>query len=239
MAGPVTHIILALLMLPLLPPDIDKQAFIIGTSFPDIRHTAGISRTATHIEPTSWDDIVHEPSAFRAGMLLHNLVDNARITHLEPYFYDITKVKEYSPAYVYYFPLVQKTAEDAYLYSKSDTWTEIATYFDTILQEELDFGVDEAVLRRWHTMLQTYITQVPTMQSIADFCAHSGHHIYTLCDEFDLDLHFNELCSTPRFADVVDTFYRDFPTHAMAQAYTLEGAFAQVMQMHNAQTSYA
>lgn len=121
--------------------------------------------------------------------------------------------------------------EDAYLYSKLNTWTEIATYFDTILQEELDFGVDEAVLRQWHTMLQTYITQQPTMQTIADFCADSGHHIYTLCNEFDLDQHFNQLCSTPRFADVVDTFYCDFPTHALAQAYTLNGALQQVLQM--------
>lgn len=230
MAGPVTHIILALLMLPLLP-DIDKQAFILGTSFPDIRHMAGISREATHIEPIAWDDIINEPSAFRAGMLFHNLVDNVRIVHLEPSFYDITKFDEYSPLYINLFPLMQKTAEDAYLYNKLARWTEIRTYFDTIMQEELDFGVDETVLRRWHMMLQTYLAQEPTSRTIADFCANSGNDIYACNDEFDLDLHFNKLRSDATFSDVVDIFYRDFPTHATVQAYTLEGAFAQAIQI--------
>lgn len=241
MAGPVTHIIFALLMLPLLPPDMDKQAFIIGTSFPDIRYMAGISRAATHIEPVSWDAIVNEPSAFRAGMMLHNLVDNVRIMHLEHYFYDITQLEQYTPAYIKLFPLMQKTAEDAYYYRycTADRWQEVSSYFDTVYQEELDFGIDEAVLRQWHTMIQTYIAQEPTPRIIAEFCANSGNDLYAFCTEVDLDQYFNELHATSKFADVIDTFYRDFPTYAVVQAYTLQGAFAYVKEMHNAQASYA
>jgi hypothetical protein len=116
MAAPIMHIVLAIKVLALLPATIDKAAFIVGTSFPDIRYRAHIDRDVTHIEPVSWKMVAEEQNSFRAGMLFHNLVDILRIHYFEPLFYDRYSLEQYTPIYSKLFPLLMKEAEDVFLY---------------------------------------------------------------------------------------------------------------------------
>lgn len=212
MAGPVTHIIFALQILHLLPPSIDPQAFIVGTSFPDIRYLAHLTREQTHIEPISWQNVINEPSSFRAGMLFHNLVDEIRMEHFEPDFYDRKKINEYTPLYIKLFPLILKTAEDAFLYTKTNHWKKIATYFDTVYQEELDFNVSEDILRTWHNMIQTYIANKTDTESIAQFVANNCD-IYQNITLFDPYAAFNKLMQSALFREKIETFYTHFTNY--------------------------
>jgi hypothetical protein len=242
MAGPVTHIVLALLVLPLLSPDINIAEFIIGTSFPDIRYMGGLSRKETHVEPISWQQIVDEPSAFRAGMLFHNLVDNLRIIYLESREHDISKLPEYGPVYTKLFPNMLKTAEDGYLYHRCTNWQKICDYFDTIVQEELDFGVAATTVRTWHSMIQEYIAQETDASVVARLCAYSHNDIYAHKDQFDPDCYFNELRSSLAFQAAVEDFYLNFVSYLVqfpTRQYTVQEALDTSVQMHHALTAIA
>ena len=211
MANPVTHIILALQILHLLPPSVDHKAFLVGTVFPDIRYLAQIAREKTHIEPVSLDAVMLEPSSFRAGMLFHNLVDLIRIEQLEHHFYDRSKLDQYTPLYIKLFPLMQKTAEDNVLYTKTENWEEIISYFDTIYQEELDFGVSEETAQTWHTLIQTYIKQQTSTAAIAEFVVGN---IFENIEQFDPCVAFHNLIQSSEFQEKVELFYKNFPQYA-------------------------
>jgi hypothetical protein len=214
MAGPVTHIVLALHILHLLPGHIDKEAFIVGTSFPDIRYMAELTREQTHIEPVSWQDVINEPSSFRAGMLFHNLVDEIRITDFEGDFYDRSKAAQYNPLYLKLFLLIHKAAEDAYLYTKVSGWEEIAGYFDTIYQEERDFQVSEEILREWHTMIQRYIAHPTNTDLIAQFVANNCD-IYKDISTFDPNAYFHVFTRCPVLQEKLQIFYDNFISYAL------------------------
>lgn len=206
MAGPVTHIVLALHILHLLPTHIDIPTFIVGTSFPDIRYLAGLSREATHIEQVSWDDVCNEPCSFRAGMLFHNLVDIIRLEQFEGDFYDRMSPDLYSATYRYLFPIILKTAEDAWLYRKVNNWQTISSYFDCIYQEELDFEVDSIIIRDWHERIQKYILQEPDADSIAQFVLPNIINNY----RFNLDSALALLLYLPIFNNKISSFYATF-----------------------------
>jgi hypothetical protein len=208
-AAPVTHIVLALSVLHLLPPTIDKQAFIVGTSFPDIRYLAKLDRKLTHIEPVTWHDITKETSSFRAGMLFHNLVDNIRIQHFELCFYQ--RKAPHSQTYRTFFPLVMKTAEDNVLYHKVSNWTEISGYFDTIYQEEKDFGIDEKIIKEWHSKLQNYLKEKPIAQSLDPFLSdESQATLRKSAAKFDITKEFNNLIFRDQFQNRLNNFYDEF-----------------------------
>lgn len=211
MAGPVTHIVLALQILHLLPPHIDIPTFIVGTSFPDIRYQAGLSREETHIEPTSWNEICDEPCSFRAGMLFHNLVDIIRLEEFEGDFYDRMSPDLYSATHRHLFPLILKTAEDAWLYRTISDWQTISSYFDCLYQEELDFGVDPAILQNWHARIQNYIAQEPDADSIAQFVLPNDINSYN----FNLDAHLALLLYLPVFNCKMSYFHATFLDYIM------------------------
>ena len=153
MPGPVTHIVFALAALN--TPDcahFDKQQFVVGTSFPDIRYLGVIKREETHAPHVTWQDIVTERSSFLAGMKLHTLVDQARERFLQK-----------SPLYnlVPDTPLVAKQlkiVEDSMLYRQHKDWKTITSYFNTITEEERMFGITDQDIKRWHTFLQKYLS---------------------------------------------------------------------------------
>ncbi|MEX0849326.1 MAG: hypothetical protein WD055_03790 [Candidatus Dependentiae bacterium] len=208
-AAPVTHIVLALSVLHLLPPTIDKQAFIVGTSFPDIRYLAKLDRKLTHIEPVTWNDIIKEKSSFRAGMLFHNLVDNIRMQHFEPCFYQ--RKTSHSEIYKIFFPLVMKTAEDNALYQKIDSWKEISSYFNTVYQEEKDFGIDKQIIKEWHTILQNYLKEKPNVNSINLFLSNEGQKkLRTNIQQFNIKKEFENLIFDEQFKNKLNIFYGNF-----------------------------
>ena len=78
MAGPIGHIVLALSLLNGPLADKDRAAFMLGTTFPDIRYLGVIERGKTHNNHATWQNVQTESSSFKAGMDFHALVDRGR-----------------------------------------------------------------------------------------------------------------------------------------------------------------
>ena len=160
MPAPVTHIVLALLVMPFLPGK-NKRDFVLGTSFPDIRYYRVIDRSTSHVPNPSWQHIVEEKSSFKAGMEFHALVDlihddyvrHHSIVHLLP--------KQWKSS-AHHF----KFFEDMVLYSCVSDWSEIAGYFDTILKEENEMVSDPRAVIVWHETLKKYVSQKPGPESV-------------------------------------------------------------------------
>ena len=164
MAAPVAHIFCALALLNSgkLKVD-DKQAFILGTSFPDIRYLDIIKRAETHEKSVTWNDVVNAPSSFKAGILLHALLDRVREDYVKQHqLYDQLPNNEYPVHILKFF-------EDILLYDYVTEWPHIITYFDTISQEEKTYDIAIPYLRIWHKLLQQYISQHPSVKQISGF----------------------------------------------------------------------
>ncbi len=156
MPWPATHILTAETVYPVHFSHLDHPAFILGTVFPDIRYPAKIDRGLTHIHQVSLSEMGRQP-AFRAGLLFHTYADDfwnhyiggyadelfALIPHTQPAFHAL------------------KILQDIYLYREFDRWAEVAGWLDTILPEELTYGASEDLVRRWHAMLQAFLTRPP------------------------------------------------------------------------------
>lgn len=154
MAAPVAHIFCALALLQSGALEIkDHKAFIIGTSFPDIRYLAKLPRNNTHNRKVTWQEVQNASSDFEAGMLFHSLVDEARIKQIEIKYNN--KIP-YVPAMRCY---MLKLFEDILLFDRVNNWKKVLSYFDEVLQEERDFGIPENKLREWHQFIQRYCSK--------------------------------------------------------------------------------
>lgn len=210
MAAPITHIILALQILSLLPSHFDHKEFIVGTSFPDIRNLAKIERTKTHFEPISWNDILTAKSAFHAGMLFHNLVDILRIQHFESYFYNRLESLKYSPQFITQFPLAMKKAEDEILYSQVSNWHEISGYFDTIYDEELVFCADRNIIKKWHSLIANYLQEQPSWDRVEELIANIRGFVLSAQEKSQLKHYFESLIKDANFKQKLIDFYTHF-----------------------------
>ncbi|MFH1832314.1 MAG: hypothetical protein ABH827_05960 [bacterium] len=168
MAAPITHIILALIVLngPLKDSNFDQKEFIIGTSFPDIRYTLTIERDVTHAKDVTFKQIKEAASSFEAGRLLHCWVDGLRIdffnknyTHLRPLLHTASA----------------KFYEDMLLHNEitkvsQDSWSVVSLYFDSILKEQRDFALkykftDEDI-KKWHKIIALYVQDKPSLETL-------------------------------------------------------------------------
>ena len=164
MAAPIAHIFCALALINQGKIKVaDEQAFIIGTSFPDIRYLGVIKREQTHENNVVWNDVINASSSFEAGRLLHSLLDRIReeyvITH---------NLYDHVPTTVYRTHIL-KFFEDTLLYNQTDDWPKIVSYFNTILPDEQAFGIPDHYIRTWHQLIQQYIKQHPNAGNIAEF----------------------------------------------------------------------
>lgn len=162
MAGPITHIVLANKVFQHYFPDKEKRSFFIGTSFPDIRYLGVIKRDITHSSISSIKQITSQ-SSFQAGFEFHSLVDQVR-----EQFVSFQGVYDLVPSSRYITQAI-KFMEDDYFYSHIDNWRSIIDYFDIILKEELQFGIEEKDIMRWHQILQMYCQSQPNRDSLSRF----------------------------------------------------------------------
>ena len=161
MAGPIAHIFcaLALLKAGALTVD-DPKAFIVGTTYPDIRLLAMIDRTQTHYDSISWQDVLDAKTSFQKGVKLHSLVDQIRIAQLE------TPLKNKLPR----LPLMRiellKFFEDSILYPKIENWPQLIAYFDNVIHEEKnEHHLSDQTLAQWHFYIKTYCAHQPSALS--------------------------------------------------------------------------
>ena len=158
MAGPITHIVLAMKALPLLNVQ-DIQEFIVGTSFPDIRHLGSIDRGSTHDHSKVLRDVQTAPSPFAAGMLFHSLVDTVREDFMvEHGLY--SKIEDLP-----HIVVAVKFYEDQLLYNKIKNWYEIESYFGKPLPDELVFGASKDQVSLWHKLIRNYCSEQPSQKS--------------------------------------------------------------------------
>lgn len=160
MAAPVTHIVFADAFLK-TAPHFSRSEFIIGTSFPDIRHLGSLTREQTHSAPVSISSVLEESDSFIAGMKFHNYIDHMRSSYWKQASIS-TSLPESS-----HLQQVLKLHEDIRLYGRSSDWSLIAAYFQSATIDSSALGITDEELHRWHRMLVCYISHPPLAASLA------------------------------------------------------------------------
>lgn len=135
-----------------------KNSFLRGTSFPDIRYLGGISRSKTHDGDATLENIYKTASPFEAGKKFHAWVDEVREQHVEEWkIYD--KLKELGKLPQKQSALFLKLIEDAVLFNNTSNKTiDAIMLFSTIDPEEYQYGVSTEKLLRWHAILTIYLS---------------------------------------------------------------------------------
>jgi hypothetical protein len=161
MPWPVTHILVAETLYNPYFSHLDHQQFILGNSFPDIRYPAKVDRRLTHFEMTPLKEIQSQ-SAFRAGILCHSMVDHFWNEILLKDNETLFTAIPHNPVMIH----TMKVLQDSFLYERGNHWEEISGYFGDTFQEELEYGVDEIMVSRWHAVLMNYLRKSPQIEDL-------------------------------------------------------------------------
>lgn len=152
MAAPVGHIICALALINSGKINIpDKDAFLVGTSFPDIRYITNIERSITHkFDSSDLNYVFNTDSSFEMGRRFHVFVDQKREKYM----------KEHK-VYKFIKPNLPKThtlkiVEDHILYPRLLAFDAHQVFYK-IYDEELKYGLSKEEIRKWHDILETYL----------------------------------------------------------------------------------
>ncbi len=198
MAAPITHIVLANKIFKDLP-NISRKEFFVGTSFPDIRYIRVIDRDKTHVKDVSLENIKNE-SSFKAGFLLHSLVDKLREDYLDKNgLYNLIPKSGLAMQAV-------KLFEDKILYDKLSDWSFVADYFKDILPEESEFPIQKQDISKWHKILSDYLAQKPSPESRAPFFKEL---YFTDEQTKQIELLIKEMESKPELIDLIQSFYQN------------------------------
>lgn len=146
-----------------LPPE-EKEEFILGCTFPDIRRIDGnIKRRDTHLRFYPLDLDFENLTPFEAGWKFHLYCDMRREEILNQYnFYSMKYTEEFcrQPA---------KMLEDRILYDRYDNWEKIANYFNDVPIISNGINVSKESFELWYSILANYIDKKPDNNSIINF----------------------------------------------------------------------
>lgn len=202
MPAPVTHIVLALSILPLLP-DKKEDEFLIGTSFPDIRYTGVLTRKQTHHPRPTWNSIVNQRSSFEAGMEFHALVDQIHDRYM-------TNQRAYDciSGSSRFKPYILKFYEDMILYEYCDCWNKIVGYFEAPAKNESNFSIKNRDVTIWHSLLRWYLGDRPDIMRITTLLVGRGFALPGLFKE--LLKKVSQKSSPSTLHNIILTFYQEF-----------------------------
>lgn len=177
MAAPITHILLAIQILPSLP-DKNEKEFIIGTCFHDIHYLNCLKRSNTYPKTFTFDDIKNEKSSFRAGLMFHMLVESNREKLMrEKGVYKLVDKSIITPQALQF-------GEDVLFYNKVKEPSKIALYFDDILQEEIDLLKNKQEhLQTWHKAIKNYILNFNEKENRFKFLKRCGKRRFSLYEK--------------------------------------------------------
>lgn len=164
MASQITHIPYGRKALEMFLADreIDEQKFLVGTVFADIRYLGTTERGKTHWSQPKISQLKKIDDDFKLGMYVHSLVDIERNKVLE-------KLRIYEQvSQGLMASAVLKIIEDTVTYQLVDDWGKIISYFDEVLEEELEY-VSRETASEWHKKIQEYFSQPPSLESVAKF----------------------------------------------------------------------
>jgi hypothetical protein len=152
-AAPVGHLFCALVFLNSGHAEVkDKAALMAGTSFPDIRYIAPISRKLTHrLAENNMRYVASAPSSFEMGRRLHVRVDKEREKYMKAH--DVYRFVKDEP----YPTHLLKLVEDNILFEKLGNLQDLNSIFDKVYIEEQSYGLSDAQIRSWHNILKSYL----------------------------------------------------------------------------------
>jgi hypothetical protein len=154
-AAPVVHIYCADLYFQHCKPTYTQEqrdSFMRGNLFPDIRYVAHIPRTETHVKDVTLTQINNTKDPFVAGKLFHSYVDEQR-----------EKVAQRAKIYDHLITIPQKHksrflkgVEDELCYNKI-TPRQVISALRKYDSAEKNSGISFLILSTWHRILQEYV----------------------------------------------------------------------------------
>lgn len=170
MANQITHIVLAEKMSDKLFEKFNREDFLIGTVFPDIRYLKVIGRDQTHFKNLTFQNILDEQDSFAAGMKYHSLVDETIEKYMvQEGIYDLVP-----PSKIIMYVYALKNYDDEILYSNVLDWGRIVNYLNFILPGEISLVKQEEEIKKWHSLIQTYIKEKPADMTRENFILGIG-----------------------------------------------------------------
>lgn len=172
MANQITHIVYADTVRRkfLADKQIDEAKFYVGNMFPDIRVLASITRTETHSDNPTVEEMLKIENSFEIGAYCHVLIDREREKVLKRLnFYDLFPEKRL-------LKYAMKFIEDEITYSRIKNWPEIISYFDVVFDEETKLVPQKFVLK-WHDLIRAYFTEPPNRKTVNNLLTGIGMDI--------------------------------------------------------------
>jgi hypothetical protein len=145
---------------------INKDEFILGCVFPDIRRIdKTIKRKDTHLrfEPLNLD--FSGLTSFEAGWKFHLFCDMRREEILNKHnFYSFKNDTEF-------YIQAAKLLEDELAYDDYDNWEKIISYFNNCPYIKNDLNINQETFSLWYAILAKYIEKKPSNKSIRIFAS--------------------------------------------------------------------
>ena len=165
MASIVAHIVYARKYFEKFEPvELDRDEFILGSVFPDIRRIdESISRKDTHLHFSPIDLNFKGLSSFEAGWKFHLYCDMKREEILNKKgFYKISGADDFAN-------LSAKLLEDEIVYEKYNNWEKVKHYFNNPPEIETGIGVSKETFELWYALLANYVKRSPDSRAIHIF----------------------------------------------------------------------
>ncbi|MEK7598807.1 MAG: hypothetical protein AAB487_03680 [Patescibacteria group bacterium] len=162
MASQIAHIIYAKKYFDKYPSTIDKDEFILGSIFPDMRRIdENIKRKDTHRHYDPLDLNFKGLTAFEAGWKFHLYCDMKREEILNRYeFYSLPGAEDF-------WRLPAKLLEDEIVYDKYNNWEKLVLYFNEVPFIETSVNVSRETFSLWYAILAKYIEKKPNSKTMS------------------------------------------------------------------------
>ena len=169
MASQIAHIIYAQKYFEKYPSTIDKDEFLLGCAFPDIRRIAeNISRKDTHMRFSPLDLNFEGLTSFQAGWKFHTYCDMRREEILNKYkFYTIKDTDKFwnNPT---------KQLEDSLVYKDYNNWEKVISYFNNVPKIETGLNISQETLSLWYAVIAKYLEKKPDDKSMHIYLSKIG-----------------------------------------------------------------
>lgn len=164
MASQISHIVYAKKYLEDDHPNwIDKDQFILGCVFPDIRLIdKNISRKDTHMYFEKIDLDFSGLTSFEAGWKFHLYCDMRRNEILNKY--DFFEVVEYNLE-----GIPSKLLEDKLIYDEYNNWEKLCFLMNHVPYFETETNVSRETFEHWYAIIARYIKEMPNKKTMHCF----------------------------------------------------------------------
>ena len=144
---------------------IDKDEFLLGCVFPDIRRIdKNIQRKDTHLKFYPLDLNFSGPSSFEAGWKFHLYCDMKREDILKKYGFYTGKENDG------FYEFAAKMLEDELVYKEYNNWEKIINYFNNPAFPKIEnLEINPETFRLWYAMVSKYAQKNPTSKTIRTF----------------------------------------------------------------------